>query len=170
MFIVICAHDYAGQVTSLVASMAAPACRSRQTTTFFPNLAALISSVSSLSCQNTKDNGEPKIKNHQTDNSKIYLFQLNLFIMAKELKLSNWSRVISRNKKSSLLRTPCFSSRSCEVQAVFVTNSVNTFQSSASIKLKTFFDAILSNELTTTFRSCDHENQCGRYNFHTNLR
>ncbi len=71
MCIVICAHDYVGQVTLLVASMAASACRSRRTTSSFPILAALISSVSSLSCQNTKDNGEPKIKNHQTDYSKI---------------------------------------------------------------------------------------------------
>ena len=85
---------------------------------------------------------------------------------AKEFKLSCF---VGR-KKSSILRTPCFSSRSCEVQAVFANNSVNTFQSSASIKLKAFFDAILSIELATTFGSYDHENQCGRYTFHRNLR
>jgi hypothetical protein len=53
MCIVICAHDYVGQVTLLVASMADPACRSRQTTSSFPNLAALISKV--LSEMNRKD-------------------------------------------------------------------------------------------------------------------
>ena len=49
LFIAICSHAYVCQVTGLVASMAAPTCRSRQTISSFPNLAALISSVSPLS-------------------------------------------------------------------------------------------------------------------------
>ena len=43
-------NSYVGRVTLSVASMAAPACRSRQTTSSAPDLAALISSVSSLYC------------------------------------------------------------------------------------------------------------------------
>ena len=61
------------------------------------------------------------------------------------------SRVID-HKKSSIVLTPCFSSRSCEVQAVLANNSVNPFQPSASIKSKTFFDAILSIELAMQLR------------------
>ena len=50
VFIFIFIHCYVGQVTSLVASMAAPACRSREATSTFPNLAALMSKVSSFPC------------------------------------------------------------------------------------------------------------------------
>ena len=59
----------------------------------------------------------------------------------------------------TLLRTPCFSSRSCEVQAVFANNSVNSVQTFASIKSKTFFDAICL--VDNYAQSCDHENQRG---------
>ena len=62
-YIVICAHDNVGQVTLLVASMADPVCRIGQTTSSFPNLAALISSVSSLSCQSRTEKiiGKPLV-------------------------------------------------------------------------------------------------------------
>ena len=47
---ILCSYSDVCQVTSLAASMAAPACRSRKTTSLFPTLAALINKESSFSC------------------------------------------------------------------------------------------------------------------------
>ena len=72
--------------------MAAPACRSRQTTSSFPNLAALINSVSSFSCQNRtyklksllNEYSVRFILYHNWNKFKIELFPWNLFSMTKD--------------------------------------------------------------------------------------